>query len=120
MVSIQTNQRKENTMQRFFVLLAFAALLTACAPVTPATPAPTPSPTPDPVAAFLALYNALDAPYTVLAAQFAAEDYADPEWRAATVKTATEWRAAIDALQAADGRAVAVGASQPGSGAAAR
>jgi hypothetical protein len=117
MVSIQTNHRKETTMQRAFALLLAALLLTGCRVVFVPVPvdvagltAPTPAPTLSPESlgalgpmdgrlAFKAHYDALDAPYMALRVLLEQPAFDDPAWRDATAGAAVEWRTAIEALR---------------------
>ena len=95
MVSIQTNHRKETTMQRAFALLLAALLLTACRPVTvPQLPAATP--TPDPEAAFRDAYNAATFAYNAIRVEVNRDDLNDalndPAFRERVQEMARDWR----------------------------
>ena len=89
---------------RFVILLLAALLLSACALRLPAAPPPlpTPSPTPDALAAYRAAYAEFEAAYRALARRMDAPHYEDTDWRAETARLAQEWRATVEALQAAE------------------
>ena len=84
---------------RTIALLLLVALLAGCGFNLPA-PAPLPTPTPDSVAAFRVAYAALDADFVRLKAQLDNAQYADPDWRAETVRIAERWRADTAAIRA--------------------
>lgn len=77
---------------RIVTILLAAILLTGCT-------MPTPAPTPTPAPSFADAYEALDAPYLALDAHMRVMAFADPDWRAETVRLAQAWRQAIDALR---------------------
>lgn len=100
-VSIQTNNRKDRTMQRLTLILLVALLLAGC--TMPAAPPRLSTPTPDPEAAFDAAYADVEAGRVALNAAMRDVDpndgLGDATQRAEIQRAAAEWRTAINALR---------------------
>ncbi len=95
MVSIQPNQRKDNTMRAIILLLLAVLLLAACTmPAAPPPPAATP--TPDPEAAFRDAYNAATFAYNAIRVEVNRDDLNDalndPAFRERVQELARDWR----------------------------